>query len=229
MAIPAASLGFYLYYRRLYENKYKSNILADALSWANNLLDVLLRRRPNDFLHKEDQISPIRLINLELLKKREDFPRFPDDANMTEVLEQVDRKSAVVVFISHCWLAGYNGAEDWRGYPHPDNTKNDKFRLCLQGIEKAWKIHAPYMERCYIWLDFGCINQDGDPAGELKQLDKIIQSCDFIFTPIVDPEYSNWEITDVWRGMLVAYNAPAWCRGPYVYLNRAWCRMVTLT
>jgi hypothetical protein len=50
------------------------------------------------------------------------------------------------------------------------------------------------MANCYIWLDYGCINQDGDPAGELKQLDDIVKMCDCILTPIVDKDWESWEL-----------------------------------
>ena len=77
------------------------------------------------------------------------------------------------------------------------------------------------MQNVYVWIDFACINQDGDPAGELKQLDLIVNACDCILTPIVDPNHDEWELKDTWRGMLEAYQAPSWCKGEYAYLNRA--------
>lgn len=43
--------------------------------------------------------------------------------------------------------------------------RNDKYKLCIKAIELTWKTLAPDFEKCYVWLDFGCINQDGDPAG----------------------------------------------------------------
>jgi hypothetical protein len=50
------------------------------------------------------------------------------------------------------------------------------------------------MEECFIWCDYGCIDQSKDPAGELKQLDKIMELCDCIFTPIYDKDRNkgNW-------------------------------------
>jgi hypothetical protein len=33
-----------------------------------------------------------------------------------------------------------------------------------------WRSFATH----HVWLDFSCINQDGDPAGELKNLDQIV-------------------------------------------------------
>ena len=37
------------------------------------------------------------------------------------------------------------------------------------------KVMAPGVKKCYLWLDFGCMDQDGNPAGELKQLDEIVR------------------------------------------------------
>jgi hypothetical protein len=31
------------------------------------------------------------------------------------------------------------------------------------------------MEQCYLWVDFSCIDQDDNPAGELQALDRIVQ------------------------------------------------------
>ena len=131
----------------------------------------------------------------------------------------------MLIFISHCWIAGYETATQWRGKAHPDNLNNDKFALCIRGIEKAKRTQAPTLTNCYVWFDFSCINQDHDPAGELRQLDLIMEVCDFIFTPIVDPAHAEWELTEPWLGMAVAYKAKAWNEGEHSYINRAWCRM----
>lgn len=79
------------------------------------------------------------------------------------------------------------------GYPHPDNKSDYKFNLCCMGIEKIWENMAPNMNHCYLWLDYACINQDRDAAGELKQLDKIVQMSDCIFTVLMNDESpSSW-------------------------------------
>lgn len=75
-------------------------------------------------------------------------------------------------------LTGYDGR------PHPDNATHEKYGLCVDGITQLKANCASILPACYVWLDFGCINQNGNPAGELKQLDKIVQSSDCIFTPI---------------------------------------------
>src|SRR5689334_17664564 len=112
---------------------------------------------------------------------------------LTVNLEDIDRNNSILIFISHCWLRGWYGAEGWDGRPHPDNANGDKYKLCIEGIQNVVDSLAKGMKECYVCLDFGCINQDGSPAGELKQLDKIVQCCDCIFTPIHDPDHESWE------------------------------------
>ena len=79
---------------------------------------------------------------------------------------------------------------------------------------------APDIEHVFLWLDFGCINQDGNPAGELKQLDKIVEMSDAIFTPIVDYEAEEWRLHGNPQELLVNYKAKLWFDGEHAYLNR---------
>lgn len=167
-------------------------------------------------------ISPIRIIDYDSFKNRGEFPRYPEDKALSVTLDSTDTNTSFNVFISHCWIAGWDGSESWRGRPHPDNLSNDKYKLCVDGILKIWNSSAPALKHCHIWLDFGCINQDGDPAGELKMLDKIVQWSDVIFTPIVDNE-GGWDLLTS-ANLFSDYRAPAWNQGDHSYLNRCWCR-----
>ena len=179
-----------------------------------------------------EPLPPIRLVSLSSLKAQPPsagFPRCPDDMALCVTLDSIDRSSAFVVFVSHCWMRGYNGAEGWDGRPHPDNGGHEKCKLTVEGVEKAWQRLAPGMTECYLWIDFSCMNQDADPCGELKQLDKIVQACDCIFTPIVDRDWRQWNAAvETIKNWLEDYRAPLWCDGQYAYVNRAWCRMEML-
>lgn len=124
-------------------------------------------------------------------------------------------------------LRGWPGAEGWEGRPHPDNKKHEKFDLCKRGILQAWRSLAPKMTKCYIWLDFGCMNQDADPAGELKQLHDIVGSSDCLFTPIVQSDF-NWRFNPCYENIYLEYMAEAWNTGPHAYLNRGWTRVEML-
>ena len=62
--------------------------------------------------------APIRIIDLEELKLLQSFPRYPEDAGITknfEDLSKQERETSLFVFISHCWLRGYPGAEGYDG------------------------------------------------------------------------------------------------------------------
>lgn len=170
-------------------------------------------------------LPPIRVISLENLQAKGTFPRYPDDASLVVDVATVDPTNSLFVFLSHCWIAGYDGAKDWRGKKHPDDLADNKYFLACAAIERIKRTFAPEMANCYIWIDYCSINQDMDPAGELRQLNSIIEMCDCIVTPIYDEDHESWEIVDSWRGMFVAYEAKAWRHGDYAYLNRAWCRV----
>ena len=112
----------------------------------------------------------------------------------------------------------------WDGRPHPDNSSHEKHRLSVSGIEKIMKTFAPGMSACYIWLDFGCMDQDGDPAGELKQLDEIVRCSDCLFTPLAGEGhlsifYNSW--SDIYQD----YRADTWNADKFGYVNRGWCRV----
>ena len=87
------------------------------------------------------------------------------------------------------------------------------------------KRQAPGMKDIYIWIDYGCINQNADPAGELKQLDKIVQACDLVLTVITDNEWNEWEFPSSIDNWYKDYKSKSWNDGDYAYLNRCWCRV----
>lgn len=182
----------------------------------------------SSILENTDALSSIRLINFKDFKALHTFPRYPENANITITLNQLteaEYNKSLIVFISHCWLRGWSGAEGWDGRPHPDDAEGNKYNLCVKGIELIQKHLAPDMEECYIWCDYGCIDQDGNPAGELKLLDKIVQVCDCIFTPIVDKKHKEWEYSNDGWSFFTGYKSEAWNGNNFSYLNRGWCRV----
>lgn len=115
----------------------------------------------------QDHAHPsIQLINFNSLKKLTEFPRNPENADLLIDFSSssINVDNSFIIFLSHCWLAGYEGSPDWRGRPHPDNKSNDKFRLSIAGIEKAWRVMAPKMTECYVWIDYSCICQVCHPS-----------------------------------------------------------------
>lgn len=53
----------------------------------------------------------IRLINFEDFKALSSFPRFPEQEALCVSLDAIDRDNSYIIFISHCWLRGWPGAE----------------------------------------------------------------------------------------------------------------------
>jgi hypothetical protein len=166
-------------------------------------------------------LPPIRLIDFDAFCREPELPRYPERKALCVTLDSIDRASSFIVFISHCWLRGWPGARDWNGRPHPDSKYHEKFKLCVAGIKKAWKVWAPDMPRCYVWLDFGCMDQDGNPAGELKQLDEIVRISDCLFTPVI----GNATLAENFSNFYQDYQLHAWNAPQYGYTNRGWCRV----
>jgi hypothetical protein len=157
-------------------------------------------------LLKVTALPPIRFIPFEKLKELGSTPRFPENRNLCVVLEEIDLETSLLIFVSHCCLRGYAGAKGWDGRPHPDNAEGGKCNLIVEGVEKILKVFAPGMKNCFLWLDYGCIDQNGDPAGELKQLDKIVEVCDCLLTPVYDESHASW-ILPQYRSLFDAYQS----------------------
>ena len=178
----------------------------------------------------EYEAPPIRMINFINFKSLKSFPRYPDNQDIVLNLDTINDKTALFIFISHCWLRGYSGAPGWDGRAHPDDQHHSKYQMCVRAIAKTWEVYAPGMEECYVWLDFGCINQNTDPAAELKQLSSIVQRCDCILTPIVDNHtdikssctLAFPSLNETVESYLFDYCSKAWNQGPHAYINRAW-------
>jgi hypothetical protein len=155
-------------------------------------------------------------------------PRYPDDKNIALNAEDVDLNNSLIIFLSHCWLRGWCGAPGYDKRPHPDDISHSKYKLCVEAIQKIKKTLAPDIKDCHIWMDYGCIDQDGDPAGELQHLDKIVEICDCLLTPIGNSENeSDWRRPSVSQEEFYEfdqYKAFQWNGSDYSYLNRGWCR-----
>jgi hypothetical protein len=69
-----------------------------------------------------------------------------------------------------------------------------QYLLCIEGIEQSKKLYAPTMKKCYIWLDYSCLNQNVNSATAFDRFDKIIEVVDCLFTPVVDTG-ADWEFS----------------------------------
>lgn len=166
-------------------------------------------------------LVPIRFIDFERFKTLTEMPRFPENQDLCESMESIDRENSLVIFISHCWMRGHPATPGYDGRPHPDNEDHDKFKLCLSGIEEIKSNFASGMRHCYIWLDFGCLNQDTDPTAEMGgRLNQVIGFCDCLFSPV----YGINTKSHYSAAYYDEYEVDAW-NGQYGYVNKAWCRL----
>ncbi len=74
-------------------------------------------------------IYPINFILFSDYKALGRTPRYPDDARICHHFDSINLEETFVIFISHCWLRGWNGAADYDGKPHPDTINHDKYHL----------------------------------------------------------------------------------------------------
>jgi hypothetical protein len=171
-----------------------------------------------------DELTTLTLISFKRFKASGEFPRYPIDAQMTVDMPRDHVLNSYVIFISHAWLRGHPGAEGYADVPHPDSVFHEKYRLCVEGIEKIRKADAPGFEDIYLWLDYGCLNQNRNPTEMFHLLTDIIYLSDCLFTPIVDND-GSWIYEQTSFGPMVDYKADAFQTGTDAYVNRAWCRL----
>ena len=185
---------------------------------------------------------PIRLLHFDVFKKQREIPRYPECKELVETFnpETFDYTNAIICYVSHCWIAGWNGRDandvllskdherNWRGKPHPDNKKNDKFKLIVEGVESIWMTMAPTITTCYLWLDYSCMNQDGNPAKDMEYLDLVMRLSDLVITPVVDVKWDKWKVPGQSANWYEAYQAETFKGTRFSYLNRAWCRVEML-
>ena len=182
-------------------------------------------------------LPPIMLYSLFILKQLGRTPRSPQDSHLLVDHKYIDREKSVVIFFSHNWQRGWPGAKDYNVVvppldtpkPHPDTANHDKFKLLIKAIDYMKTAYFPDIdeENIYVWIDYGCINQDVAACDELKMLDKIMGVCDLMVTTIYDDNWSReWydklAVNGV-RDILKEYGSPAWNQGDHSYLKRAWC------
>ena len=133
-------------------------------------------------------LPPVRLIPFDIFKQLGQMPRCPENRDILVNYEDTIRDESLYIFMSHCWLRGWSGAPGWDGRPHPDTSNHDKYQLMVAAVEKIMS-SLTTMSKCYIWLDFGCIDQDAAACDELRMLDKIVGVCDLILTNVHDCDY----------------------------------------
>jgi hypothetical protein len=62
------------------------------------------------------ELNPtVKLIDFEDFCRLQSFPRNPENKNLIVDFQKIDRNDSLIIFISHCWLRGWSGAEGWDG------------------------------------------------------------------------------------------------------------------
>ena len=154
----------------------------------------------------------INLINFQRFKVHGCFPRYPDQRDLTTTLDKINKESSLIVYISHRWLRATAACEEWNGSPDPDTPMQDKFKICVEGIEKLMQHFAPKLDACFLWTDFCCTDQNRNPGSQLKRLERIMECADCMFTPIVDKMARA--IAFEARNSYADYEAVPWSEGP---------------
>jgi len=179
-----------------------------------------------------DDLPPTVVYNAEYLKMKGRMPRCPEDNAWQVKVDDIDRERSLLIFVSHNWLQTYPGARGYDGRPHPDTRNHDKLNLLLDAISKIKQdFVTDKITNFYVWLDYGCIDQDFAYRFDPRTFARSIDVCDIILTPIYDeatsfpwlhvldhPDANKINLDDL-------YGSPGWNQGDYSYLNRAWCRL----
>eukprot|EP01041_Mallomonas_annulata_P005444 gene5444-10933_t len=172
--------------------------------------------------------SVILLMNIEAFTAFGSIPRNPENKHLCTPIAQVDRDSSLIIYISHVWLRGQNPKGNVTEDSHPDDFHNSKYKLIIDGVEQLFKSFGNDMDKCYIWLDYSCINQDINPANELHHLDEIMRNIDCIFTPILYHDTNMWSYPPSMSNWYEEFKCPSWYDSKSGYINRSWCRLEML-
>lgn len=171
---------------------------------------------------------PVRFVPLSKVQELGRLPRYgtnkdfvhpltgESNENMCLPREAFDDDNTLFVFVSHRWI---RPRMDVSG--HPDTPDHHKCKLIISAAQQfvGPRSLAPPNFSVGLWIDYCCVDQDNCPAEELNNVGRIMQCCDLMLTPVVDPEWDTWEIEG--QELFSAYKAKAWDE----YWKRAWCRV----
>jgi hypothetical protein len=172
---------------------------------------------------------PLRFISLKQFKTLGKIPRYIDAHSYLEEITPEKQLNTLIVYVSHRWISDKSGI--WQ----PDDSDSNNYKLIIEGIEKLWKNLAPWMEDCYLWINYSCA-----AAQSLNQLSAAMSFCDCIFTPISDEDYypihfvlSSLSLSKILNAnppkippnYSKAYSSLAWKGGDSSYLQQAVCRL----
>ena len=201
---------------------------------TSTAIKVITRKSTVDDMFGCEDLWPseeIVFYNFADIKKLERFPRCPQEKDLQKRYTHIakDRDDSVYIFVSHHWLRSYDGSNGWDGRPHPDSSDHKKMNLIIDACEKIQKEYFPCASNLYLWLDYGCIDQDDPACRGRTTLHDVIQCCDMMLTPVYDRNVGDWYDVSIANGGVKNwfhdYNSPGWRHGIHAYLNRGWCRL----
>jgi len=170
--------------------------------------------------------TPVRFVCWDDLRSCITIPTYSNQAaaaaidpkNIAADIESIraEREDSVFIFVSHTW----------RDCCHEDSLTM-KLQLIVEGVHRIKENLCPGMNRCYLWWDSACLDYDD---GEVCPLEQVMALCDCIFTPIVDPNWRQWDFDRAGvYNHYDQYKAELWNSfHDHAYLNRAWCRLEML-
>ena len=190
----------------------------------------------------EEPLPPVVFFTLKDLKEMKRFPRSPQDRHLQIQLDHINRDNSFLIFLSHNWDRGYEGAKDYHivvdplaePMPHPDTAGHDKMKLIISALCKMKISFCPTIadEDILLWVDYGCIHQDASACLELQMLDQIIGVCDAMLTIIydekIDTAWGDQLRTTGINDVFAQYGSPKWNQGNYSYIARGWTRVEML-
>jgi hypothetical protein len=187
----------------------------------------------NPFNKEPIEVEPICLIDFDDFKALGVYSKFPENKNIAHDVTTLDLSDALVIFISHVWLRSRPSMEGYKAYPRPDTELNEQYKLCVAGIESLLLSNKVALKKCYLWIDYGCLNQrdpellkeaDGTTkkVNRLQEIDRrlgqIMYYCDCMFTP--DTTLAELVRTNSLNDRKKIENS-----GHSGYLNRGWCSL----
>jgi hypothetical protein len=164
----------------------------------------------------------VRFLDFEHFKKFGKIPRYPDDHKDVPVVSftKINRRSSLLVFISHRWLQGTKDDAE------PDNEMLDHYNLIVEGVQMLKDTYAAKMDNVYLWIDFGCVDQNGDTNPTKFRLVEVMSVCDLMLTPIYDPDPCSWRFEDSATQSVLENYVIQEIEGDCMnYLARSWCRL----
>jgi hypothetical protein len=171
----------------------------------------------------------VKFISLKQFKTLGRIPRYIDVDSYLEEITPEKHSNALVVYVSHRWITEKSGI--WQ----PDDSNSNNYKLIIEGIEKLWKNLAPWMEDCYLWINYSCAAEQS-----LNQLSAAMTFCDCIFTPLYDQDFKpvqsilssislsaspKHDPPKVTPSYSAAYSSPSWEGSNCSYLQQAVCRL----